>query len=301
VRVRLRRRDNGETVFITAGALVGADGINSAVRARLHPGEGAPLWNGVRMWRGVAETAPFLDGRTQVVAGSNTDAKFVAYPISQRLDAQGWALVNWVAEVRVSGDARTETADWNRHGRLDDVLPHFADWRFGWLDVPALITESAEILEYPMVDRDPLPWWGRGRVNLLGDAAHPMYPIGSNGGSQAIIDARVLAYELARADDLGEGLARYEAARRETTNAIVLACRDMPADRVLHTVAERAPHGFDRIEDVLSDDELATIDGSYLKTTGIDAQRLNARPSWSALSTTTSATTTSATTPESNP
>jgi 2-polyprenyl-6-methoxyphenol hydroxylase-like FAD-dependent oxidoreductase len=296
VQVRLRRREDGEPVVITAGALVGADGINSAVRARLHPGEGAPLCNGVRMWRGVAETAPFLDGRTQVVAGRNTVAKFVAYPISKRLDEQGRALVNWVAEVRVPDDARTETADWNRLGRLDDVLPHFADWRFGWLDVPALITESPEILEYPMVDRDPLRFWGRGRVNLLGDAAHPMYPIGSNGGSQAIIDARVLAYELARADDLATGLAGYEAARRETTNAIVLACRDMPADRVLHTVAERAPHGFDRIEDVLSADELAAIDGSYLQTTGIDAERLNARPSWSALSTTTSATT-----PESNP
>jgi 2-polyprenyl-6-methoxyphenol hydroxylase-like FAD-dependent oxidoreductase len=124
-------------------------------------------------------------------------------------------------------------------------------------------------------------------VNLLGDAAHPMYPIGSNGGSQAIIDARVLAYHLATAGDPATGLADYEAARRETTNAIVLACRDMPADQVLHTVAERAPQGFDRIEDVLSADELATIDGSYLLTTGIDAERLNSRPSWSIMSTTT--------------
>jgi 2-polyprenyl-6-methoxyphenol hydroxylase-like FAD-dependent oxidoreductase len=281
VQVRLRRRENGETVVMTAGALVGADGINSTVRARLHPGEGAPLWNGVRMWRGVADGEPFLDGRTQMVAGSNTLAKFVAYPISKRLDDQGRALLNWVAEVRIPAESRTETADWNRQGRLEDVLPHFADWRFGWLDVPKLITDSTEILEYPMVDRDPLPFWGRGRVNLLGDAAHPMYPIGSNGGSQAIIDARVLAYHLATADDLAKALARYEAARRETTNAIVLACRDMPADRVLHTVAERAPHGFGRIEDVLSADELATIGGSYLQTTGIDTERLNTRPSWS--------------------
>jgi 5-methylphenazine-1-carboxylate 1-monooxygenase len=287
VQVRLRRRGSGETVVLTAGALVGADGINSTVRARLHPGESAPLWNGVLMWRGVAETEPLLDGRTQAVLGSNTLAKFVAYPISKRLEDQGRALLNWVAEVRLPDGTRTETADWNRRSDTDAVLPHFADWRFDWLDVPTLIRESSEILEYPMVDRDPLPFWGRGRVNLLGDAAHPMYPIGSNGGSQAIIDARILAYELATADDLSKGLAGYEAARRETTNAIVLACRDMPADRVLHTVAERAPNGFERIEDILSADELATISSSYLQTTGIDVERLNSRPSWSTRSTTT--------------
>ena len=129
------------------------------------------------------------------------------------------------------------------------MLPWFADWKFGWLDVPALITGAPQILEYPMVDRDPLPSWGRslghGRVTLLGDAAHPMYPIGANGGSQAVVDARVLACSLARAATPAEGLAAYEAARRETVNAIVLACRDMPADRLLHTVSMRAPDGFE--------------------------------------------------------
>jgi 5-methylphenazine-1-carboxylate 1-monooxygenase len=182
---------------------------------------------------------------------------------------------------------RLDVADWNRGGRVQDVLPWFADWEFGWLDVPGLITNAPRVLEYPMVDRDPLPSWGsaghrsagHGRVTLLGDAAHPMYPVGANGGSQAIVDGRVLAYWLARAATPAEGLAQYEAARRETVNAIVLACRDMPADRLLHTVSVRAPDGFGRIEDVLSAAELAAFDEAYRTTTLPDVAALNSRPS----------------------
>jgi 2-polyprenyl-6-methoxyphenol hydroxylase-like FAD-dependent oxidoreductase len=144
--------------------------------------------------------------------------------------------------------------------------------------VPALITGAPQILEYPMVDRDPLPFWGSGRVTLVGDAAHPMYPIGANGGSQAVVDARVLAWSLVRADTPAEGLAAYEAARRETVNAIVLANRDMPADRLLHLVSVRAPGGFARIEDVLSAAELAAFDQAYRATTLPDVAALNSRP-----------------------
>ncbi|MFC4911729.1 flavin-dependent oxidoreductase [Actinomadura gamaensis] len=280
VRARLRDRATGAEEILEADVLVGADGLQSTVRRVLNPDEGGPLWNGIRMWRGVVEADPVLDGRTMVVAGSNATVKLVVYPISARTErASGRALLNWVAEAR-EPDATAGTADWTRAGRLADVLPHFADWRWDWLDVPALLSGTDTILEYPMVDRDPLPRWTHGRVTLLGDAAHPMYPIGSNGGSQAILDARVLAYELARADDPSEGLEAYERARREPVNAIVLACRDMPADRVLHTVAQRAPDGFTRIEDVLSPDELAGISSAYRKTSFQDAEALNTRPSY---------------------
>jgi 2-polyprenyl-6-methoxyphenol hydroxylase-like FAD-dependent oxidoreductase len=227
------------------------------------------------------------------VAGTNAALKFVAYPISRPAERRGRALLNWVAEVKLPGrPSDGNRADWNRQGRLDDVLPWFADWKFGWLDVPALITGAPQILEYPMVDRDPLPSWGSGpswgssgpgRVTLLGDAAHPMYPIGANGGSQAVLDARVLAWSLACAlsssGTPAEGLAAYEAARRETVNAIVLACRDMPADRLLQTVSTRAPGGFERIEDVLSTAELAAFDQAYRSTTLPDVAALNSRPS----------------------
>lgn len=172
VRARLRDRASGTADTVTADVLIGADGLHSAVRAQLNPGEKAPLWNGIRMWRGVTEGEPFLTGRTLAIAGSNAASKMVVYPISMRAERRGSALLNWVAEVRLTDDQLEETADWNRTGRLEDVLPHFADWKFDWLDIPAMLSGSAEILEYPMVDRDPLDRWTSGRVTLLGDAAH---------------------------------------------------------------------------------------------------------------------------------
>jgi 2-polyprenyl-6-methoxyphenol hydroxylase-like FAD-dependent oxidoreductase len=276
VRARLRDRDTGAQVEREVDALVGADGLHSGVRAYLHPGEGPPVGAGIRMWRGVAMRAPFLTGRSMIAAGTNASAKFVAYPITPTVN--GLARINWVAEVRMpTGEL---TADWTAHGRLADVLPHFADWTFDWLDVPALMQCTDPILEYPMVDRDPLACWGTGRVTLLGDAAHPMYPIGSNGGSQAILDARVLAYHLATAPDLPAALAGYERERRAPTNRIVLATREMGADRILRKVAERAPNGFERIENVLSTQELTDLTAAYRSTTGTDVAALNTRASW---------------------
>jgi 2-polyprenyl-6-methoxyphenol hydroxylase-like FAD-dependent oxidoreductase len=289
----VRDRASGTMTELAADVLVGADGLYSGVRAQLHPDEPPPRWGGIMMWRGIAEAPPFLTGRTVAVSGTNAALKFVAYPISRQAEARGTALVNWVAEAMLPDAGSLDVADWNRPGRVEDVLPWFADWKFGWLDVPALITGAPRILEYPMVDRDPLPSWGsrgpwgsggsggsagQGRVTLLGDAAHPMYPVGANGGSQAIVDARMLAYSLARAATPADGLAAYEAARRETVNAIVLACRDMPADRLLHTVSVRAPDGFGRIEDVLSAAELAAFDQAYRATTLPDVAALNSRP-----------------------
>lgn len=265
VRCRFRDRSAGTLVEVTADVLIGADGLHSAVRAQLHPAEGPPLWNGIRMWRGVSEIRPFLDGRTMVVAGSNHAAKLVMYPISGAAHRRGSSLVNWVAEVRVH-DTAAQSPDWNRAGRLADVLPHYDGWRLAGVDISTLLRSSADVLEYPMVDRDPLPHWGTGRVTMVGDAAHPMYPVGSNGGSQAILDAGVLASELAAAADPIAGLTRYEQVRRKAVNAIVLANRDMPMDRVLHAVAQRAPFGFDRIEEVLTAAELADLAEAYRHT-----------------------------------
>lgn len=282
VLVRVRHRGTGQEVIVPADALVGADGIHSAVRAQIHPGEGPPIWNGIRMWRGITRAEPFLTGRTMIMAGSNRRAKFVAYPISPERDEHGHMAINWVAEVRV-GDGPVEPGDWNRRGRPDEMLAHFAAWRFPWLDVPALVAAAPVVYEYPMVDRDPLPRWGSGRVTLLGDAAHPMYPIGSNGASQAIIDARVLAFELARAGDVPSGLAAYEQGRRPPTSALVLSNRDMGPERVMAIVEERAPDGFRSIEDVMTPQELQEIADRYKSTAGFDVETLNARPSWTPL------------------
>ena len=282
VTVALRDQATGEETRTGADVLVGADGLHSTVRRLLYPGEGAPLWNGVRMWRGVTEADPFLTGRVMAVLGSNSTTKFVCYPVSKEADDRGRALLNWVAEARVAPEdgtvRRAGSADWNRAGRLEDVLAHFGDWRVPWLDVPGLIRATGRILEYPMVDRDPLPSWTRGRVTLLGDAAHPMYPLGSNGGSQAVLDARALAYELSRASSPQEGLAAYDAARREAVNAIVLANRAAPGDAILNLVAARAPDGFDRVEDVLTADELAPLADGYRTITHTDD--LNSDSPW---------------------
>jgi 2-polyprenyl-6-methoxyphenol hydroxylase-like FAD-dependent oxidoreductase len=266
VEVLLSAAPNEPPVPAPVDVLIGADGLYSAVRAQLHPDEPPPKWNGVMMWRGITEGPPFLSGATVAIAGSTNSVKFVAYPIART--GRGTMLINWV------GEAMTDVSS----GEVSKAVARFADWTFDWLDIPGLIAGSPEILEYPMVDRDPLPFWGRGRVTLTGDAAHPMYPIGSNGGSQAIIDARVLARCLSRAATPEEGLAAYEAQRRETVNKIVLANRNMPVEHVLDMVSARAPDGFDRIEDVLSAAELAALKDAYRATSMQDVAALNARP-----------------------
>lgn len=265
VRAVVHDRHRDTATELVADVLIGADGLHSAVRAHLYPDEGPPRWNGIRMWRGVAEAPPFRTGASMLMAGSNHAAKLVAYPLSPAAPGARSVPTNWVAEVRMSEYAQG-TADWTRTGRLDDVLPYYRGWRIGGLDVGALLAASETVLEYPMVDRDPLPRWSFGRITLLGDAAHPMYPVGSNGGSQAILDAGALAAELARAGDPGAGLAAYERARRESANSVVLANRDIPMDRTLRLVAERAPTGFDRIQDVLNAAELRALTESYRRT-----------------------------------
>jgi 2-polyprenyl-6-methoxyphenol hydroxylase-like FAD-dependent oxidoreductase len=278
VSVELRDRRTGRLVVESADVLVGADGINSAVRTQLHPEEGPPIWNGIHLWRGLTETEPFLGGRTMILSGANP--LVVVYPVSRAAEQRGRSLVNWGVGVRLGQPTHAPLGDWHNLGGVDDVLPHVADRSFDWLDVPALVRAAPRIWEYPMVDRDPLPNWGSGRVNLLGDAAHPMYPFGSNGGTQAIIDGRVLAWELTRADDPVAGLAAYEDARRERMNALVLSNRRGGPEQVLQLVEQRAPNGFTRIEDVMTSDELDSIAMQYRKTAGFEAEALNTQPSW---------------------
>lgn len=197
-----------------AELLIGADGIHSALRRQFHPDEGPPRWNGMMMWRGTSWARPFLDGRTMVQAGHRR-AKFVVYPIAPPR-ADGLQLINWICDRRLREDGiggglvAPGREDWSKPGTLDDLLPTFGDWRFDWLDVPGLIRGATQLFEWPMVDRDPLPRWRQGSITLLGDAAHPMYPIGSNGATQAMLDARCLAQALERHEALDAALAAYE-------------------------------------------------------------------------------------------
>ncbi|MEV0171125.1 flavin-dependent oxidoreductase [Streptomyces sp. NPDC050803] len=241
----------GDMTTVEASALVGADGLNSAVRAQLHPDEPPLRTTSVRMWRGLTELPEFIDGRTMIIAADDRANRIVAYPCSHRHAQRGSVLLNWVCLASVEGgdDGTFEAGP----GRLEDLLPHFADWEFDWLDVRATLAASPQILHYPMVDRDPLPSWGEHRVTLLGDAAHPMYPIGANGASQAIRDGVALAAQLAEDDDPVAALRRYEDDRRPATTAIVHANRRM--DR-----SERALAG--RLDTDVST-ELRTITREY--------------------------------------
>lgn len=219
--------DDGDAVRVQVGedelagpvVLVGADGIHSAVRTQLHPSGDDLRWSGVRMWRGAAPGEPYLDGRTMAIVKADDGIELVIYRI-------GSGLINWVLLVPEAPPGPLPgTARWNQRCDADQVLAHLDGWKVDWLDVVDLVGRTADPLEYPMVDRDPLPWWGRGRVTLLGDAAHPMYPVGANGGSQAILDARALADSLAAHPDTG--LRVYEERRREATAAVVAANREM--------------------------------------------------------------------------
>ncbi|WP_437291863.1 flavin-dependent oxidoreductase [Sorangium sp. So ce406] len=248
-----------------ADLLICADGIHSAARAGLYPDEGPPIYGGHLLWRGTSLAAPFLTGASMIIAG-HQDQKFVVYPISPP-GPDGRQRINWAADLAVSRNLRPE--DWNRPGDPADFLPRFEDWRFGWLDVPGLIRSAEAIYEFPLVDRDPLPRWSHGRMTLLGDAAHPMYPNGSNGATQAILDARALVRALAAHADPVEALAAYEAERLPATAAIVAANRRSGPEHCLQVAYERAPDGFDRIEDVFAPGELEGIAAHYKALSGL--------------------------------
>ena len=277
----LQRRGTGESLGRADGdVVVACDGVHSVVRAQLYPDEGPPLWNGITMWRAVTEHAPFFDGHTMMLVG-HMQRRMVIYPISKRHADAGSSLVNWVAELKTAAGQPMPKQDWEFTADPELAATAFADFRFDWLDVPALIRGAHEVFQYPMVDRDPLPQWTFGRITLLGDAAHPMYPVGSNGASQAIVDARVLAHHLATAPDVDTGLSRYEEIRRPLTSQIVLANRNVGPERMMELAEERAPDGFRDIHDVVTEAEMLEISSSYKRMAGFDAAALNERPSWS--------------------
>jgi 2-polyprenyl-6-methoxyphenol hydroxylase-like FAD-dependent oxidoreductase len=268
--VRIEDNKRPAAVFdgatVSADFVVAADGIHSAARTQRYPAEGPPLWNGSLLWRGLAEIEPVLDGRTMVWAG-HPDQKFVGYPIADGPD--GRQAFNFIAELRRPDSDLGRAEDWNRAGVLADFLPAFESWTFGWLDVPSIVRHAPGTFLFPMIDRDPLPQWTFGRTTLLGDAAHPMYPIGSNGASQAILDARVLAGCVRQsAGDVDAALGRYEAIRRPATAAIVEANRGLGPELPMQLVEARAPDGFTDVADVIAPDEIAAVTEGYRRTAG---------------------------------
>ncbi|MRX52282.1 flavin-dependent oxidoreductase [Paracoccus sp. S-4012] len=264
-------------VRLTGDALIGADGIHSTVRRLLHPAEGDPRYSGLMMWRGATSWPEYLGGSALLIQGG-VDAKFVAYPIAPGA-RPGERLTNWVVIVRMAPDGSPppERADWSRPARrpqLEAELPRFASTE---IDLPALVAATEEIWEYPMFDRDPAPFWSQGRVTLLGDAAHPMYPMGANGGTQAILDARALTDALAAGANIPRALTAYEAERLPKTAAIVLSNRQGGPEGVIDAVEARAPDGYQDVDAVMSREERAAFMGRYAELAGFSVEQVRAR------------------------
>ena len=253
--------------------LVGADGIYSDVRRVLYPDEGPPQYEGIMMWRGANEQAPFLDGETMVIAG-NHDLKTVIFPISMRAAKHGLSLVNWVAEVRFSSPHPLNPGDWTRPGTRD-FIGRFEEFNLDFIDVQRLFADTETIYEYPMIDRDPVDKWSFGRVTLLGDAAHAMYPVGANGTSQAILDARALAESLQQYPHPVIALQHYEKMRLKPTNEVIRRNRQFYSEKYLDLIDNRMQSPGDKIENLISHAEIEEITQTYRKLAGFDVETLN--------------------------
>ncbi len=265
-------RDGCSSRSFRGEVLICADGIHSVGRRQFFPQEGPPSWAGVVMWRGAAEWPIWEDGETMAIAGGLA-GKLVLYPIAPAKD--GHQLMNWVVNIRVADGSVSPPPpeSWSRMAPLARVLPYAKRFHVPGIDLEALVRASGPIFEYPMADRDPLPRWTHGRVTLLGDAAHPMYPVGSNGAAQAILDARCLADMLARAEHPREALYRYELERLPKTAEVVRTNRIGGPERVIDEVEKRSPAGFDDINDVLSISDREAIVKGYAKMAGFNVGR----------------------------
>ncbi|MDH2380082.1 flavin-dependent oxidoreductase [Bradyrhizobium sp. CER78] len=252
--------------------LIGADGIHSKVRETLFPGEGGPCWNGLMLWRGATDWPAFLTGRSMIIAGG-LNAKAVIYPIAPG-SSPASRLTNWAVLVRI-GDGTSpppRREGWSNLGRRDEMMPYVTSFTIPQVDFTGLINATPEFWEYPCCDRDPLPYWSSGRVTLLGDAAHPMYPVGSNGASQAILDARCLADMLARAEHPRQALAAYERQRLPMTADIVASNRRGGPEGVIDAVEQLAPQGFTDVDTILNYEAREAIVRGYAAKAGFAAR-----------------------------
>jgi 5-methylphenazine-1-carboxylate 1-monooxygenase len=274
VAVNFRRTSDGTTLpAVSASITIGCDGVNSAVRAQFYPDEGL-VFTGINTWRGVTRHKPILTGRSYLRVGSIRTGKIVIYPIIDDIDGSGRQLINWTTEIE-TGSA--EQNDWNRPGRVEDFIGIYQSWQFNWLDVAELIRAADVIFEYPMVDKDPIDRWSFGRVTLAGDAAHPMYPRGSTGSAQGLIDARVLADALAQHDDPLAALRAYEATRAGPAGKVVLTNRTQPPDFINIRVEElTGDKPFANLDDFITQDELRALSDRYKQVAGYSIDDLAA-------------------------
>ncbi len=268
---------DGKEQKVEGSILVGADGLHSSVRAQMHPNDGPPKWGGAVMWRGTTQAKPIRTGASFVLLGK-LEQRFVCYPISQPDPITGKAIINWIAELTYDTSKEWGHSDWNTQVPVEKFINHFSDWSYEWLDVPQLIREASAVYEYPMVDRDPLTTWVDGRCVLVGDAAHVMYPVGSNGASQAIVDTRVLGSAFVKHGLDQTALLHYESLNLKEMNELVLRNRGAGPIGILGIVEERCGGVFDKIEDVIPRSEIEQYMSNYKAAAGFAIETLNNAP-----------------------
>ena len=273
VKLQCINNNSKELETFEGDILVACDGINSKIRKQLFPDEGDPLWNGAILWRGLAVAPPFRTHASMVMIGHDTQ-RFVSYPISKK-DTDGNAKINWIAELKFNPEKPWSKSDWSKKVDKSKFLKSFLDWSFDWIDPLNLISETGSIYEYPMVDRDPLEQWTFERITLLGDAAHPTYPVGSNGASQAIIDARKLAFHLKVIGTNKEALLNYEKEMLPVTAKITLANRNSGPDALLQVVEDRCKGAFNDVQEIISQNELEAHSEKYKSVAGLNIDKLN--------------------------
>ena len=272
------RSPDGDVFSETGSILIGADGIHSRVRAQMHPDQGAPHWGGAVMWRGVSQGLPCRTANSFVLVGSLAQ-RFVCYPISKPDPTTGLSTINWIAELTMDDHQSLKPSDWNRQAQIEDFIDEFEHWRFDWLNVPELIRAAQQVYEYPMVDRDPVDRWVDQRTVLIGDAAHVMYPVGSNGASQAIVDTRVLGAKLLEFGSNTAALQAYENDQLEPLNALVLRNRGAGPVSILGEIDDRSGGTFESIEQVMPKQEIEEFMAAYKTAAGFAVEELNAATS----------------------
>lgn len=270
---------NSDDVIATVQAdiLIGADGLHSAARKQLLPHEGRPLFSGMVTFRGSTLAPPYLGGESMIIVGDRRQ-RLVSYPISRQAQLQGESHINWIAAFP-SADGGYEES-WTNLADPMELAEHYRDWKFDWLDIPALLEATDKVLAFPVYDRDPLPRWTFGRVTLLGDAAHPLIPVSSSGAVQAIIDGRALAFALARHADPLDALQAYQTDRLPKANAVVLASRENGPDEVLEIARKKVPDDARNVHDYVNPGELKAVLDDFKEKAGLGVDTLNNRPSY---------------------
>ena len=267
---------DGSQFQISGSLVIGADGIHSAVRAQMHPGQPPIHWGGAIMWRGTVRAKPLRTESSFIGLGTHQH-RMVIYPISKPA-ADGTVLTNWIAELTVDRNEGWLGNNWFKEVPIESFAHHFESFRYDWLDVPTMLNKSECGYMNPMIDRDPVATWIDGPVALMGDAAHAMYPTGSNGASQAIVDARVIGAAILTRGLTPDALKLYDNQLCKKVSELVLRNRLAGPFGLLDILNDRCGGVFENIDTIIPLEERNEFMSKYKAAAGFAIEALNEAP-----------------------